>query len=186
MGNILDKSLLIHLLVFVVAPNQQRIYQTHRLNQLCGNVESLYLLADDLLEKETKGVVGGGNHLMHLLDDAVHSTDITIADVDGRAIDPDAVRIIAIVHHQLALIHVRQAELCIVLDRERPRLVWVVIVATIDDAVVDNHLADGIQRDAVAEPVPRGSIDDTLRIKTVQIDLDGFIGGSKHAVVPTG
>ena len=113
----------------------------------------------------------------------IDGRNVLVAGVDESIIDEDAVGIVAIVYHQLAVIHVGVGDFRILGGGQGGCLVSHIVITGIHHTVVDNHLADRVQNHAVSETFPRGFCDGTLGIESVQINLYSLIGGGKHGVI---
>ena len=118
---------------------------------------------------------------------AVEQQDVSVLMVDGvEAVDEDVVGLVCVIDRELAVVHVGAYHLEPALGGEVPGVEGIVVVAAVDDAVVDDDAFDAVQLGAVGEGVPGGVVDNALGNECVQIGLDGLVGGRKDGVVASG
>ena len=144
---------------------------------------ALFLALQDGSEQIAQCVVAGSHHRGHGMDDTVDGRNVAVLVVDEGVVDGDAVGVgQPIVHHQLAVVEVGQGNFGPLCGREAVGFV-IHQVAAIDDAVIDNPLADGVERKAVAEAFPRRTVDEAHRVQALQVCLNGIVGGHKAGVI---
>ena len=114
---------------------------------------------------------------MHAVDVAVEHTYVIVARVHQRTVDGDAVGVVEVVDYQLAVIHVALRELAAVVDGELGHIIGREIVTAVDDAVIYDDFADGVEGGAVAEAVPTGTCYDVLHGQSVEVSLHGVVVG---------
>ena len=92
--------------------------------------------------------------------------------------------VLAIKDTQLAVVHVREAKLVLMLGEVRN--IISILVTTIQDTVEHNNLLNAVQRVLVRKTVPRRFSNYAFTAKRVQISLHGIIRRSKHRIMSTG
>ena len=85
---------------------------------------------------------------MHTVNNTIDSQNVMVYLVYHTIINKDAVWITGIFHHQLSVVHVRHLNLsscstCSTL-RERIHLEIAILVATVNDTVIDYNLTDRV------------------------------------------
>ena len=146
------------LFVGVVHVFLERVAQADGFYEQRRDVESATLLLDGGVDEVAHGVVAGCDDAVHGVYDAVEHEDVSVALIDGCVAYEQRVHVAAAVgamYGELAVVHVGDGQLGILTDGE---VVGIVdsVVAAVDDAVVDNHLLEGVAHVLVGESVPRG------------------------------
>ena len=181
MGNHLwHLACLIGQLVLVIPVSLQGVEHAHSMYEHRGNVVARLLFGVYLVEEVAQGVVCGSHHRVHAVDVAVEHTYVIVARVHQRTVDGDAVGVVEVVDYQLAVIHVVLRELAAVVDGELGHIIGREIVAAVDDAIIYDDFADGVEGGAVAEAIPTGTCYDVLHGQSVEVSLHGVVVGGKY------
>ena len=126
------------------------------------DIESLFPVVHITLQQVPQRVVRGTDDSVHRMDAAVEQGNIVVAFVHRSIVYQVQILVlifVGLMNHETAVIHVGPGDFCILQDGERGGEVSHV-VASVDDAVVGDDLADGVECQAVAEAVPAGRVDD--------------------------
>ena len=109
-----NQSFLVTLFILVVPVFVERIQHAHGLDKHGRYVISGSFLVVDGFQQVAQGVVGGSHHVVHTVDDTVFGLYVSVIDIHACAVDPDAVRYVAIGNHQFTLIHIGEGKLALV------------------------------------------------------------------------
>ena len=152
-----DGIRLVESLIGLVSHSRQSVHQPTGQHTLGKGEIAVGALLDDVAQVGGAGHVGGRNDLVHLEEHAIDDLDVAILLVDRAvAVDIDAVGIVfgGVISEPL-VVEVGQGELGVVHCGELCHGVALrLYVSPIDDAVLDNHLANGIELGAVGKGVP--------------------------------
>ena len=177
---------LVEVFVNLVAILVERVEQSHSMCQHGRNIVSLALLPLDVEEQSSERVVAGCHHSVHGVQDTVYHRDVAVAHVHRLIVDEEMSHaVLALMNGQASVQHVGHRYLSVLFDGE---VVAVEdgIVASVDDAVVDDDLLDRVAFFLVAEAVPGWFLYQSFLTERLQIGVYGVVRGGEHRVVPSG
>ena len=151
--------------------------------------QALNVFRMELLGAKVNSVAKGTKTLKDAVNETIDGRDVAVVDVNGAiGVNVEAVHMsFHTMQGKLAVVERTHGELGIVLEREVGCLIHLGnLVATIDNAVEDHHLAHRVELHAVGEGIPAGRGDEPLLHQCAQIGLDSLVGGRKDREVTTG
>ena len=132
----------------------ERVHQTTSLNDAGHHHIAVCIAFELFFQDAVQRYIPRSNNLFHLVDNAVDGGDVAVAHIDGiDAVDVDAVRVFGAIDAEFDVVHVGPAELVIVLLGETHRLIDF-LVASVDDAVIDDDAHDAVAQFVAREAVP--------------------------------
>ena len=148
---------LIQVFVHLVPYGRECIHESASQHTFGKGQVTLTSLFNDVTKVFGTSHIAGSDDLLHLVNHTIDEEYIAVVDVYGAvSVDIDTVgEVDGRVISESLVIEIGQGELGIVLGGEECEGVSLCLhVTAVDDTVLDNHLAYGIQLDAVSKGVP--------------------------------
>ena len=188
MNRMREHFCLVQTLIYLVLYFVKGIHQAASRYQLSHHSIASFIRIYHILQQRGHRISTGSYDLMHTMDNAVDRQNVAIKTVYHTVVNENAIRILRLQNNQFSVIHVRNLDFCRRANggyRESTCLKKSVIIATINNTVVDNNLTDRVQLNTISKCIPRRFGNKILLYQRIQIKLDSVICRRENSVVTT-